>query len=263
MAMLIKTNGIKIHCELTGKPGAPVVVLSHSLASSMVMWEPQRHVLEESFRVLQYDMRGHGGSEVVKGEYTLASLGKDAIGLMDALDIERAHFIGLSIGGMIGQCLALDHADRLLSLTLCDTAPILPEEAKPLFAARMNQARELGMASLAEETLARWFTAPFLEKDPPVVDQIRRQIMATPVEGFIGCSHAIMGLNYLDRLSKISLETLIIVGEEDSDTMVAGSKAIHAEVRNSELVILPSAAHLSNIEQAEGFNRAISLFLQT
>jgi 3-oxoadipate enol-lactonase len=263
MTMLIKANGIEIHCELAGKPGAPVVILSHSLASSMVMWEPQRDVLEESFRVLQYDMRGHGDSEVVKGSYTLESLGSDVIGLMDALNIESAHFIGLSIGGMIGQGLALDHADRLLSVILCDTAPILPEEAKPPFEVRMNQARELGMASLAEETLSRWFTAPFLEKDPPVVNQIRRQILATPVEGFIGCSHAIMGLNYLDRLSEINLDTLIIVGEKDSDTMVAGAKAIHAEVRNSELVILPSAAHLSNIEQADGFNRAISLFLQS
>jgi 3-oxoadipate enol-lactonase len=263
MAMLIKANGVEIHCELKGKPGAPVVVLSHSLASSMVMWEPQRGILEDNFRVLQYDMRGHGGSQVVKGAYTLESLGSDVIGLMDALDIERAHFIGLSIGGMIGQGLALDHADRLLSLILCDTAPILPEEAKPPFEVRMNQARELGMASLAEETLARWFTAPFLEKDPPVVDQIRRQITATPVEGFIGCSHAIMGLNYLERLPEINLNTLIIVGEEDSDTMVAGSEAIHAEIRNSKLVTLTSAAHLSNIEQAEGFNRAVSLFLQS
>jgi 3-oxoadipate enol-lactonase len=261
--MLIKANGVGIHCELTGKSGAPVVILSHSLASSMVMWEPQLDVLEKNFRVLQYDMRGHGKSEVVTGAYTLASLGKDVIGLMDALDIESAHFIGLSIGGMIGQGLALDYAERLLSLVLCDTAPILPEDAKAPFVARVNQARELGMASLAEETLVRWFTAPFLEKNPPVVDMIRRQILATPVEGFIGCSHAIMELNYLDRLSEISLDTFIIVGEDDSDTMVAGSEAIHAEIRNSELVILSSAAHLSNLEQAEGFNSAISGFLKS
>ncbi len=260
--MLIKANGIGIHCELKGKPGAPVVVLSHSLASSMVMWEPQLDILEDNFRVLLYDMRGHGSSEVVKSSCTLELLGKDVIGLLDALDIESAHFIGLSIGGMIGQGLALDHADRLLSLVLCDTAPILPEEAKLPFEARMNQAREFGMASLAEETLARWFTAPFLAKNPPIVNRIRRQIPATSVKGFIGCSQAIMGLDYLDRLSEINLDTLIIVGEDDSETMVAGSKVMHAEIRNSDLVVLSPAAHLSNIEQAEEFNSAIFGFLK-
>jgi 3-oxoadipate enol-lactonase len=261
--MRVKANGIEIHYELTGKPDAPVVVLSHSLASSMVMWRPQRVVLEDYFRVLQYDMRGHGGSEVAQGAYTLAILGHDVIGLMDALEIERAHFIGLSIGGMIGQGLALDHADRLWSVTLCDTAPVLPEEAKSPFKVRMNQARDHGMASLAEETLARWFTAPFLGKNPPIVNAIREQILATSVEGYIGCSHAIMGLDYLDRLSEIRLDTLIIVGAADSDTLVAGSKAIHAEIHNSELVILPSASHLSNVEQADRFNKAILDFLKT
>lgn len=261
--MMVKSNGIEIHCELQGKSGAPVVILSHSLASSMVMWEAQCDILGDHFWVLKYDMRGHGSTELVKGAYTLELLGEDVIGLMDALDIPNAHFIGLSIGGMIGQGLALNHADRLRSIILCDTAPILSEEAKPLFEARMNQARELGMASLAEETLARWFTAPFLEQNPPVVNRIRRQILATPVDGFIGCSHAILGLNYLDRLSEISLDTLIVVGEDDPGTPVAASEAIHAEIRNSELVILPSAAHLSNIEQAEGFNRVILDFLKT
>lgn len=260
--MRIKANGIEIHCELTGKPDAPVVVLSHSLASSMVMWEPQLKVLEPDFRVLRYDMRGHGSSEVVKGAYTLEVLGNDVIGLLDALDIGSVHFMGLSIGGMIGQGLALDHADRLQSVILCDTAPLLPEEAKPLFVERITQAREHGMASLAEGTLARWFTPSFLEKDPPVVNQIHKQILATPVEGFIGCSHAILGLNYLDRLAEIGLETLVIVGEDDPGTPVTAAEAIHGEIRNSELVILPSAAHLCNIEQAENFNRAISDFLQ-
>jgi 3-oxoadipate enol-lactonase len=261
--MRIKANGIEINYELTGTPGDPVVILSHSLASSMVMWQPQRDILEENYRVLQYDMRGHGGSEVVKGAYTLELLGNDVIGLMDSLDIEAAHFIGLSIGGMIGQGLALDHADRLLSVTLCDTAPILPEEAKPLFKARMNQALEHGMASLAEETLGRWFTEPFLKKNPPMISRIREQILATPVDGFAGCSHAILGLNYLDRLSEIHLRTLIIVGEDDPGTPVAAAEAIHAEIQNSELVILSSAAHLSNIEQEERFNRAILDFLNT
>ena len=165
--MLINANGIEIHCELSGKKDAPIVVLSHSLGSSMVMWEPQLAVLEPCFCVLRYDMRGHGDSEVAKGAYSLEMLGQDVIGLLDALEIKKAHFVGLSIGGMIGQGLGLDHADRLLSLTLCDTAPKLPEGAKPLFQERIDLARTQGMTSLVEGTLARWFTPPFLEKAPP------------------------------------------------------------------------------------------------
>ena len=260
--MLIKTNGIKIHCELTGKPDAPVVVLSHSLASSMVMWEPQLEVLEPFFRVLRYDMRGHGSSDVVKGAYSLEMLGDDVVGLLDALEISKAHFMGLSIGGMIGQGLAIEHADRLLSLILCDTAPILPEEAKPLFQERMDQAREKSMAFLTEGVLGRWFTPSFLEEAPPMVGRIRAQIQDTPVDGFIGCSHAIMNLDYLDRLSAIALDTLIIVGEDDPGTPVAAAEAIHAEIRNSKLKVLPSAMHLCNIEQAGKFNKALLAFLK-
>jgi len=259
--MLINANGIEIHCELSGKKDAPVVVLSHSLGSSMVMWEPQLAVLEPCFRVLRCDMRGHGDSGVTKGAYSLEMLGLDVIGLLDALEIEKTHFVGLSIGGMIGQGLALDHADRLLSLTLCDTAPILPEEAKPLFQERMEMARSQGMASLVEGTLARWFTPPFLEKAPQMVGRIREQIEATPVDGFIGCSHAIMDLDYIDRLATIDLDTLIIVGEEDIGTPVAAAKSIQAEIRNSKLTVLPSSMHLCNIEQADAFNKALMDFL--
>ena len=260
--MLTETNGIKIHCELSGQTDGPVVVLSHSLASSMVMWEPQLDVLEAEFRVLRYDMRGHGNSEISKGAYSLEMLGADVIGLMDALGIEKAHFVGLSIGGMIGQGLGLDHSERLLTLTLCDTAPVLPAEAKPLFKERMDLARSQGMTSLVQGTLERWFTASFLEKASPVVGRIREQIAATPVDGFVGCSHAILDLDYLDRLASIDLDTLIIVGEEDIGTPVSAAEAIHAEIPNSRLEVLPFAMHLSNIEQADVFNRVLMDFLK-
>jgi 3-oxoadipate enol-lactonase len=259
--MLIKSNSIEINCKLSGKPNAPLVVLSHSLGSSMVMWEPQLAALETAFHVLRYDMRGHGKSEVTRGAYSLEMLGQDVVGLLDALEIERAHFVGLSIGGMIGQELGLNHADRLLSLTLCDTAPVLPEEAKPLFQERMDLARSQGMDSLVEGTLARWFTPLFLEQAPPMLGRIRAQIAATPVDGFVGCSHAILNLNYLDRLEAIDLKTLIIVGEDDIGTPVSAAEAIHAEIRNSRLKVLPSAMHLCNIEQAEAFNKVLMDFL--
>ena len=260
--MRIKANGIQLNYELTGPKDAPVVVLSHSLACSMIMWNPQLDVLEPHFRVLRYDMRGHGDSDAPEGSYTLEQLAADAIALLDALRIQSAHFVGLSIGGMIGQCLALNYADRFQSLTLCDTAPILPDEAKPLFEERKKRGRENGMEALVQETLERWFTQPYLNQKPPAVDLIRNQILATPVAGFLGCSDAILGLNYLDRLSEIKLPTLIMVGEHDPGTPVSASEAIHERIAGSKLVIFPSAAHLSNIEQAEAFNAELLDFLR-
>jgi 3-oxoadipate enol-lactonase len=259
--MKIKVNGININYELTGPRGAPVVMLSHSLACSLVMWQPQMAVLEAAFRVLRFDTRGHGDSEAPPGAYSLEQLAADAVGLLDALKIETVHFVGLSMGGMIGQCLALDYSDRLKSLALCDTAAIMPAETQPIWQQRIDAAGETGMAGQVDETLERWFRPEFLQLNPPEVDMIRRQILATPPAGYIGCCEAIRRLNYLERLAAIGLPTLIMVGEEDPGTPVAASEAMHACISGSKLVILPEARHLSNIEQAEAFNAALLDFL--
>ena len=143
--MKINTNGIDINYELTGQKGAPVAMLSHSLACSLVMWQPQMAVLESVFQILRFDTRGHGGSDAPEGAYSLEQLSADAVGLLDALNIETVHFVGLSMGGMIGQCLALDYADRIKSLALCDTAAIMPEETQPIWQQRIDAAGETGM----------------------------------------------------------------------------------------------------------------------
>jgi len=259
--MKIKVNGININYELTGPKGAPVVMLSHSLACSLVMWQPQMAVLESAFRVLRFDTRGHGDSDAPPGAYSLEQLAADAVGLLDALKIKTVHFVGLSMGGMIGQCLALDYSDRLKSLALCDTAAIMPAETQPIWQQRIDAAGETGMAGQVDETLERWFRPEFLQLNPPEVDMIRRQILATPPAGYIGCCEAIRRLNYLERLAAIGLPTLIMVGEEDPGTPVAASEAMHACISGSKLVILPEARHLSNIEQAEAFNTALMDFL--
>jgi 3-oxoadipate enol-lactonase len=255
--MKINANGIDINYEITGKEGAPVVMLSHSLACSLVMWQPQMAVLESDFQVLRFDTRGHGGSDAPQGAYSLELLTADAVGLLDALSIETVHFIGLSMGGMIGQCLALDYAHRLKSLALCDTAAIMPDETQPIWQQRIDAAGETGMAGQVDETLERWFRPDYLQLNPPEVEMIRRQILATPVAGYVGCCEAIRRLKYLERLADIKLSTLIMVGEEDPGTPVAASEAMHARIADSKLVILPAARHLSNIEQAEAFNTAL------
>lgn len=260
--MRIKANHIQINYELSGKKGAPVVALSHSLACSLVMWNPQMDALNPHFQVLRYDLRGHGNSDVTPAPYTLELLAEDVIKLLDALDIDRVHFVGLSVGGMIGQSLALNHAKRLRSLALCDTASTVPQEAQPIWQERIERTRTKGMKSQVDETMERWVTPAFLKKNPPMVGLIRKQILATPVTGYLGCAEAIRKLNYLNRLSEIKLPILIMVGEDDPGTPVSASQAIHERIPDSKLVILPSARHLCNVEQEEAFNAALLGFLK-
>jgi len=261
--MQIKVNGIRIHYELSGKEGAEVVMLSHSLASNLVMWRPQMDVLSRHFRVLAYDTRGHGGSDATAPPYTLSQLGEDAVALLDALSIDAVHWVGISMGGMIGQCIALNRPDRFRSLSLCDTAARIPKEADPIWQERIDLVRKEGMGPTVQPTLERWFTPRYLEHDPPMVEVIRQQILATPVDGCIGCSEAIRRLDYLDRLHEIKVPALIMVGEDDPGTPVEASRAMHDRIPQSRLVIIPSAAHLSNIEQADAFNHELMAFLMS
>lgn len=259
--MRIVANGIVTRFELDGAADAPVVTLSHSLASSLEMWEPQVPVLTKCYRVLRYDTRGHGGSEVPPGPYTLETLADDVVGLLRALDIKKTHFVGLSMGGMIGQALALRQPEMLLSLVLADTTSRMPPEAQPLWDARIEAAQNQGMAALADGTIARWFTPPFVARAPEVVDRIRMVIRTTAPQGFVGCAEAIRRLDFSERLSEIRLPTLVIVGEQDLGTPLAASEFMHRAIPGSRLVVLPAAAHLSNIEQAERFNEALTGFL--
>ena len=166
------------------------------------------------------------------------------------------------MGGMIGQILALKDPGMLRSLILCDTSSRIPEEALPIWEERIGLAQEQGMVSLVESTMERWFTPSFRGKPLSVLDKVRAMIRATPVAGYVGCSRAIMKLNLTERLSGIGLPTLIVVGEDDPGTPVAASEAIHKQIKGSELVILKSAAHLSNIEQQDLFNAAVVEFLR-
>jgi 3-oxoadipate enol-lactonase len=259
--MKVKTNGIQINYELSGQQGAPAVVLSHSLGSSLEMWNPQIAALEPHYRVLRYDTRGHGGSEAPPQPYSLDQLGEDAGSLLDVLGIDAVHFVGLSMGGMIGQYLGLNHGNRLRSLVLCDTAALIPSEAQPVWQERIDTARKNGLAALVESTLQRWFTPPYLDQNPPQVQLIRKLFLSTPLAGYIGCSEAIRNLDYLERLTEIKIPTQIIVGRDDPGTPVAAAQAMHKRITDSKLVVLDSAAHLSNVEQPEAFNQSLMKFI--
>jgi 3-oxoadipate enol-lactonase len=263
--MRVTVNGIgvnhRVHSDTTG-PDAPVVTLSHSLATNLSMWDPQVPALAGRYRLLRYDTRGHGGTDVAPGPYTLETLARDAAEMLDALGVERTHFVGLSMGGMIGQLLALTHPEKLRSLVLCDTSSRVPADARPTWDERIRMAEAEGMEPHVEPTMGRWFTAPFRERRPDVLDRVRAMIRTTDPKGYIGCCHAIKLLDLTDRLTAIKVPTLILVGEEDPGTPVAASRAIHERIRGSRLVVIPSASHLSNIEQPDAFNEALTAFLK-
>jgi 3-oxoadipate enol-lactonase len=259
--MRISVNGIDVNYALDGPANAPVVTLSHSLAADLRMWEPQAEVLATQYRVLAYDTRGHGGTDAPAGAYSLSMLAEDARALLRALGIARTHWVGLSMGGMIGQTLALSAPELFLSLSLCDTSSRIPAEAKPVWQERIETAETQGMEPLVEPTIGRWFTEPFRKQGHPVIDQIRAMIRGTNPRGYAGCCHAIAALDLTDRLPAIKVPTLIIVGEEDQGTPLAASRAIHAQIAGSQLEILKSAAHLSNLEQPQAFTTALVGFL--
>lgn len=261
--MRIKTKTHFISCQIAGSEKAETVCLSHSLACSGDMWEPQMPALSQRFRVLRYDTRGHGGSGAPSPPYSLDQLADDVVAMLDELGLERVHWLGLSMGGMIGQNLALRYPQRLLSLILCDTLSVISHAAQPIWEERIETATRDGMAPLCEPTLARWFTPSYLEKNPPSLAFIRAQILKTPVRGYIGCCEAIRRIDYMDRLSGIRLPTRVIVGADDPATTPADAKAIHEGIEGSSLVIIDDAAHLSNVEQPEAFDQAVLDFLES
>ena len=258
--MRVDANGISINYRLDGPESAPLVTMSHSLAASLDMWQWQMPALAD-YRVLRYDTRGHGGTDAPAGEYSLDMLADDLFALLDALGVEDTHYVGLSMGGMIGQTAALKDQSRFRTLSLCDTSSRIPPEAGAVWEERIATARGQGMEALVESTIERWFSEGYRKREPAEVDKVREMIRATSVDGYCGCCAAIARLDLTDRISVINRPVLLIVGEEDPGTPVAAHEAIRDRIAGSELVILPEALHFSNVERQADFNRALTGFL--
>jgi 3-oxoadipate enol-lactonase len=259
--MRVTANGVSTNYLLDGPAGAPVITFSHALAANSAMWSAQAAVFAARYRVLRYDIRGQGESETTDGPYTLEQLAGDVYALLGALGIERTHFVGLSMGGMIGQHLALAHPEALSSLVLCDTAPLMPPEGRLLWEERVKEAKERGMEPSVSATPLRWFTAPFLDSHPEVVERVQAMVAATDPRGFINCVRAIQEMDLLGRLPEIGVPTLVIVGDQDPGSPVFVAEAIRKRIPGAKLVVLAPASHLSNIEQPQAFNQALSDFL--
>lgn len=260
--MKVRAGDIDIRYELEGPAGAPVVVLSHSLAAALEAWDQQMPALRDSYRVLRFDTRGHGGSSAPVGRYTMEMLGSDVVCLLDALRIPEVHFVGISMGGMIGQMLALKSPDRLGKLVLCDTVGQVSADNGSAWNERIHTAETQGMAALAEGTLERWLSEKFRRDRPDITERIRNMILNTPIPGYTGCCHAISRFDVLEDLPKVSTPTLILTGENDQGSPVSAAEAIRERIPGSRLAVIPGALHLTNIETHENFNRLLLEFLK-
>ncbi len=257
----IALRGVRLHYQLDGPTGGTPIVLSNSLSSNLNMWDAQVPELTAAgWRVLRYDNRGHGRSEAAPGPYTLDQLVDDMAALLDVAGFERAHFCGLSLGGMVGQRAGTRHAARLVSLTLCDTAAYMgPPE---MWAERMAAVEQGGMAALVDGTINRWFTPAGQARLPETVATIRAAILGTSPAGYLGCCAAIRDMDQREAIAGIRLPTHVIVGADDAGTPVSAAEFIHQRIAGSRLTVIPEAAHLANVEQAAAFNAALLGFLE-
>ena len=240
---------IDLNYRVDGPPDASVLVLSHALGLSLTMWDPQVAPLSRAFRVVRYDHRGHGGSPVPAGPYTIEELGRDLIHLLDRLGLDRVSLCGLSLGGMVGMWIASNAPKRIDRLVLCCTAAQMPRPDD--FAVRARTVREHGIEPVADTLIGRWFTRRFRVHHPDTVARIRDLLLSTPREGYAGACEAIAQMDLREDVSRIKAPTLAIAAEQDQSTPPELSREIARRIPGAEVVVIPDAAHIANIEQSE------------
>lgn len=259
--MQLEANGNTFRVRIEGRQDKPWLVLSHSIVTDLHVWDHQVAALQNDFRIMRFDTRGHGGSGIGDAPYSFPLLVQDVIHLFDRLGIERAHFAGVSLGGMIGYGVALAHPERLHSLVAVDSRADAPAEFQAPWDARITIARGQGMAALEQPTLQRWFAASYLEAHPEVAEQIGGMIRNTPAAGFEGCARALQQLDYLPQVAQIKVPVLLVSGERDG-SMPDDMRQIQALIPGAEFALVPEAGHLPNVENALAFNQVLSRFLQ-
>jgi 3-oxoadipate enol-lactonase len=254
-------NGISMTFDVSGPASAPPVVLHHPIANNLSTWDELTTALHPGFRVIRFDARGHGATEAQSGAYDFETLAADVVGLMDHLGISRARFLGLSMGGMVGQYLGRLYPDRFHSLVLVSTASKVPEAAVPLWDERIRTVAASGMQSAVQGSLPRWFAPRTLESRPDLIARLTAMIVSTPADGYIGWCHAIRGLDTTGWLGTISLPTLIVVGKLDPASPPAAAEAVHHAIAGSRLVVMDGVSHMLHVEAPEDFHAAVRPFL--
>jgi 3-oxoadipate enol-lactonase len=249
---------LTIHYELEGELGLPVLALSNSLGMNLSMWDPQLPEFSKHFRVLRYDARGHGGSPVTPGPYSIEQLSWDVVALLDSLNIETASFCGLSMGGMVGQWLGSNAASRLNKLVLCNTLPKIGTAEG--WNARIEKVRAGGVMAVVPETLERWFTPGFRAARPEVIAATARMLEATDREGYAASCAAVRDMDQRHTAAEIRVPTLIVASTEDPVTPPEEEQFLLEQIAGAKYFEL-KAAHLSNVEAADEFTSGVLKFL--
>ncbi len=251
-------DGCRIAYRFDGPEGAPVLLLSNSLGTTMEMWAPQMAAFTQRFRVLRYDSRGHGQSDSPVGAYSMDRLGRDAVLLLDAVGVERADFCGLSKGGMVGQWLGVRAPERLGKLILANTSAYMGPPSG--WQSRIDGVLKDGMAPLAETSIARWFTSDFPSRAPEAVAAIREMLLASDPSGYAGCCAAIRDMDLRPTAALVAPSTLVIAGSQDPSTSVEDGRWLAQSVKDGRLLEI-DAAHLSNVERPDDFGSSVIAFL--
>jgi 3-oxoadipate enol-lactonase len=255
----IKTDdGCTIHVEVEGPQQAPVLMLSNSLGTNLQMWDEQVAPFIRHFRLVRYDRRGHGKSSVPKGPYSMERLGHDVLAVLDGLGIAKINWCGLSMGGMVGQWLGANAANRVDKLILSNTACYFPDKA--MWDGRIKMVRENGLAGIVDANMERWFTKEFRERASKPMAKMREMFVATDIEGYIGCGEAIRDMDHRALLTKISAPTLVIAGRYDPATPLEGNEFIRAHIPGARIAVL-DAAHIANMEQPQAYADTVLGFL--
>ncbi len=257
---IVKSGEARIHYALEGQGGTPVLVFSNSLGTNYSMWDSQVPELRRKLRVLRYDTRGHGQSSVTPGPYSIDQLGKDVIALLDALDLDRVHFCGLSMGGMIGMWLGVNAPERLNKLILCNTAAKIG--TSEVWNARIEAVRKNGMKSVASAVIERWFSPAFGEKAPATVSTTLKMLEGANPEGYAACCAAVRDFDFRKHLGGIHTPVLVIAGAHDPATPPADGRFLADQIPGARYAEL-NAAHLSNIEDQDRFNNEVAAFLSS
>jgi 3-oxoadipate enol-lactonase/4-carboxymuconolactone decarboxylase len=254
----VETRGVRLHYRIDGDEQAPPLLFCNSLGAELGMWDAQLAAFGQRFRVIRYDARGHGKSGVPVTASTLQDLGEDVLDLLDALGIERIRFCGLSLGGQVGQWLALHVPWRIERMALCSTSARFgtPES----WSARISQVQREGMQGIVDATMSRWFSADFRQREPAAVETVRAAFLATPTDGYLSCCAALRDADLRAVVSHVSVPTLVLAGEEDPGTSPADARWLCEQIPGARYAIL-RGAHLCNIEDAAAFNDTVLSFL--
>jgi 3-oxoadipate enol-lactonase len=254
------SDGARINYSVDGPAGAPAVLFSNSLGTNLTMWDPQVEALAGTFRIVRYDTRGHGASEVPQPPYVINQLAQDALAVLDSADVERAHVCGLSLGGVTAMWLAVHHPERVGRLVLANTAARIGND--DFWQARIATVETGGMAGLREQVLARFFSERFLDEQPETVERIAGGLEATDSAGYIGACLALRDADLRSEVRSIRAQTLIIAGEVDAATPPELSEQLNALMPGSRLIVIPGAGHLSNLEAPDEFSEVLTRFFQ-